>query len=405
LASKTLGFINGGNMIIAGDIGSARSYMGIYKSDDKENPVLVFPSDAPKQYDSADYSSLESMMEAFLQAANVNEPIYAGCFAISGQPENGYIIGLNWKFSEEQLCDFWVEHCWKKKIGECDEAQFKQLPIVRLVNNMEAIDFKLLESGELVELNDEANTANDKDKFGRPFKRALIGVRGGLGEALFYWGRPPSKSFDPEMFNTSPSEGEHANFAPSSKEEVELLNYFLEHPKYLEVPELVTYRDVLSEKGIVSMYQFFKHKTGGNKAVAPDVEKLIGDNNIKSAAREIIIKALEKKNALCERAIDLFLSIYGAEAGNLALKYYALGGVYIHAPITPPELVDKLIDKLKQGAFMQAFTRRATPQVVDLLKSIPVKFVKDANIRLHGAARRALNREPLAHVLYKKCKK
>jgi glucokinase len=396
-------------MIIAGDIGSTRSYLGIYKQDDKENQVLVFPSDAPKQYGSADYSSLDSMIEAFLQEANINELIYAACFAISGQPENGYIIGLDWKFSEEQLCDFWVEHCWKKRIGECDEAQLKQLPIVRLVHNMEAIDFnELLDSSKgLVELNDEANTANEnnKDKYGRPFNCALIGVRGGLGEALVYWGRPPGKSFDPERFNILPSEGGDANLAPSSKEEIELLNYFIEHPEHLEGPELVTYRDVLSEKGIVSMYQFFKHKTAGNETAAPDVEKLIDDNNIKSAAREIIRAALEEKNALCERAIDLFFSIYGAEAGNLALRYYARGGVYyIHGSITPPELVDKLIDKVKQGAFMQAFTRRAKPQQVDLLKSIPVKFVRNFDIRLHGAARRALKKEPLARVLYKKCK-
>ncbi|RKZ70265.1 MAG: hypothetical protein DRR19_33485 [Candidatus Parabeggiatoa sp. nov. 1] len=394
-------------MVIAGDIGSTRSYLGTYKPDDKENPVLVFPSDEPKQYDSADYSSLESMIEAFLQAANINEPIYAGCFGISGQPENGYIIGLDWKFSQDQLCEFLVEHSWKKKKGECDEAQIKQLPIVRLVNNMEGIDFnELLDSGELIELNDEANTANDKDKFGLPFKRALIGIRGGgLGEALVYWGRPPSRQYDPKKFNISPSEGGHANLAPSSKEEVDLLNYLLKHPEHLEGPEPVTYQEVLSENGIVSMYQFFKHKTGGNEATAPDVEKLIGDNNTKSAAREIVKMALEEKNALCKRAIDLFFSIYGAEAGNLALRYYARGGVYyIQDSITPPELVDKLIDKLKQGAFMQAFTRRATPQVVDLLKSIPVKFVKDANIRLHGAAQRALNKEPLARVLYNRCK-
>ncbi len=395
-------------MIIAGDIGSTGSLLGIYKQDENKNPVLVFPSDEPKQYASAVYSSMESMIEAFLKEANINETIYAACFAISGQPENGYIIGLNWKFSQEQLCEFWVEHSWKKKIGECDEANIKKLPVVKLVNNMEGIGLKLLESGGLVELNEKANPANEKnkDRNGLPFKRALIGVRGDLGEALVYWGKPPGRPFKPEKFNTSVSEGGHANLAPSSKKEVELINYLLEHPERLEHPELVTYRDVLSERGIVSMYKFFKEKTAGDGATTSDgLEKLISDKNIKSAAREIIKLALEEKNALCEQAIDLFFSIYGAEAGNLALRFYALGGVYyIHGSITPPELVDKLIDKVKHGAFMQAFTRRANPQIVDLLKSIPVKFVQDANIRLHGAARRALKREVLARVLYNKCK-
>jgi glucokinase len=100
----------------------------------------------------------------------------------------------------------------------------------------------------------------------------------------------------------------------------------------------------------------------------------------------------------------LFFSIYGAEAGNLALRYYARGGVYyIHGSITPPELVGKLIDKLKQGAFMQAFTRRSKPQVVDLLKSIPVKFVMNFDIRLHGAARRVFEQEPVARIIYERC--
>jgi glucokinase len=397
-------FTDVSNMVIAGYIGSTRSYLGIYKQDDNGNQALVFPSDEPKQYASADYPSMESMIEAFLKDANINETIYAACFGISGQPENGYIIGLDWKFSQDKLCDSWVEHSWKKKIEECNEAKIKELPIVRLVNNMEGIDFnKLLESSELVELNDDANITNDKDKFGVSFKSALIGVRGGLGEALVYWGKPPSRPFDEARFNISPSEGGHANFAPSRKEELELLNYLFEHPEYLEHPEVVTYHDVLSERGIMSIYQFVKNKTGGN---APnEVEKFIGDKNIKSATIEIFRAALEEKNALCDKAIDLFFSIYGAEAGNLALRYYAKGGVYyIHGSITPDELVGKLIDKLKHGTFMQAFTRRANPQLVDLLKSIPVKFVQNANIRLHGTARSALRKEALARVLYNNCK-
>jgi glucokinase len=162
--------------------------------------------------------------------------------------------------------------------------------------------------------------------------------------------------------------------------------------------ELVTYQDVLSERGIVSIYQFLKDKT--DSSGVDEVEKFIGENNIKSAAREIFKAGLRDKNTLCDKAIDLFFSIYGAEAGNLALIYYAKGGVYyIHGSITPPELVGKLINKIKHGTFMQAFTSRARPQLVDLLKSIPVKFVQDANERrIRGAARRALKKETVARV-------
>jgi len=384
-------------MVIAGDIGSKKSFLGIFQEDKEGKAALVYPNDKPKQDDTADYSSIDSLIKAFLQQANIKEPIYAACLGISGPPDKGYITGLSWDFSEEHLCDFWVKQVWQKTA--CDYAQKKR--VVTVINSMESIDFNdLFEFEQLIDINQPKVTTTAIE---HP-KCVLMGVRDDLGEALVSWGHPPTDPYGEERYVVSFSEGGHANFAPSSHLEIELINYLLAHPEHInEHSKVVTYQNVLSVKGMVCMYQFFKDKHSGDQNA---LEELIDKEDFTNAAKKIMIAALEKENTLCEQAIDLFFSIYGAEAGNLALKYYALGGVYyIHGSLTPPELIDKLVDKLKDkdGAFLQAFTRRAKPQVVDLLSSIPVKLVPSSNLRINGAARRALKKERIARVIYDRC--
>ena len=385
-------------MILAGDIGAKKSFLGIFQEDEEGEAILVFPSDGPKEDDTADYSSIDSLIETFLQQANVKEPIYAACLGISGPPDKGYITGLPWNFSEEYLCDFWVKQVWQK--AACEDA--KELRIVTVINSLEGIDFNgLLKSKLLHDINQPKTTTVEHPKC------ALMGVRDGLGEALVYWGHPPTDLHGEERYVVSFSEGGHANFAPSSNLEIELLNYLLTHPEHInEHSKVVTYQNVLSIKGMVCMYQFFKDKHGGDQNAPNGLEELINKEDFTNAAKKVMITALEKKNTSCEKAIDLFFSIYGAEAGNLALKYYALGGVYyIHGSLTPPELIGELVEKLKDtdGAFWQAFTRRAKPQIVDLLSSIPVKLVQSPNIRIYGAARRALKKKSIARIIYDGC--
>jgi len=386
-------------MVIAGDIGLGTSYLGIFKEEGQ--PVLEkYPNGTPilEKYKTQDYPSMEVLLEKFLQTANQG-PIDAACLGISGPVENkegkivGRVVGLPWELSEESLCNTLVQLSWQIKTG-CNDVAQKQR-IVKLVNSGDTIDFEGLLTSEdkLVSIKPGTSKLDDENKF-LPNNGALITVRNSLGEALISWRPPQDNRRGTETLRVSFSEGGHANFAPSSELEVELLNYLLEHPACLEQPKLVTYQQVLSVKGMVCMYQFFKdEKKIGNAAA--QVEKFIDQQDFGKAAEEIIKAALEDENALCLQVLDLFLSIYGAEAGNLALKYYALGGVYISITFAQQEdLMDKLINKIKQndGAFMQAFTRRAKPQIVDLLNSIPITFIKDPNIRIYGAAHIALDK-------------
>jgi glucokinase len=393
------------NKVIAGDIGYSRSYLGIFEEGNQNKPVLIYPNGKPQEYYTKEHPSMESLVKTFLQQANIKEPLSAACFGISGPPDKG-ITGLSWRISEEVLCDFWIKEVWNKT--KCDDA--KEQRIVTVINSLEGIYFDDLEEKSIV-LKDSNATVDHTDENSYTPKRALITVRGGLGEGLISWKRPPEDEFGEKRFFVSFSEGGHSNFAPSNRLEADLLIYLLDHPNYLEHPEhpeLVTYQQVLSEKGMVCMYQFFKDRNGGeDNNATEELKNAVAEQDYSRAAKEIFRAALEEKNALCVKVLNLFLSVYGAEAGNVALKNYATGSVYVSCTITPPELVDKLIDTMKQpdGAFLRSFTNRAKPKLVELLDSIPVKFVKDSEnrLRIDGAAQRALEKVHLARIIYDEC--
>jgi len=389
-------------MVVAGDIGSKNSFLGIFQEDEKGTPVLAkYPKrDEPilVKYPTTDYDNLESLVEAFLQQSGIEEPICAACFGISGPVSNGtgniVTKKSTWNLSEENLCDFLIKKSWKK--NACDGA--KEQHIVRVINSLEGIDFNgLLNSDKITALNQPNATEQTVIEHQRC---ALLGVRDNLGEALVHWGNLPNGD---EGYVVSFSEGGHSNFAPSSKEEVKFLNYLLEHSEYLDASELVTYQDVLSRKGIVSIYRFVQEEMKGQETL-DGLEELVKQEAFEEVAEKIMIAALNKENAVCEKAIDLFFSIYGAEAGNLALKYYARGGVYyIRGALTPQGLMDKLINKLQHGTFMRAFTRRAKGTARKLLESIPVKLIDYPRIRLFGAARLALDKEDIGCILHDRC--
>ena len=391
-------------MVIAGDIGSKNSILGIFHEDEKGMPVLAkYPKDSKKpilvKYPTTNYDNLESLVETFLQQSGIEEPICAACFGISGPVSNGkgHIIVTKestWNLSEDNLCDFLIKQSWKK--NECDGA--KEQRIVKVINSLEGIDFNaLLEFDKIIELNQPNTTEQTAVEHQRC---ALLGIRESVGEALVHWGHLANGD---EGYVLSFSEGGHCYFAPGSKEEVKFLNYLLKHPEMLDHSEIVTYQNVLSRKGIVSIYQFVQEGMKAENTVA-GLEELVEQKAFEEAAGKIMIAALKEEDAVCEKAIDLFFSIYGAEASNMALRYYALGGVYyLRGTLTPPELMDQFIKKLQQGTFMQAFTRRAKPEVQKLLESIPVKLVNYPDIRLYGAARLALNKEHIGCILQEGC--
>jgi glucokinase len=165
------------------------------------------------------------------------------------------------------------------------------------------------------------------------------------------------------------SEGGHTDFAPRNDLEVDLLNYLRVRHGH------VSYERVVSGPGLVNVFHFLRDTGRGTAPKWLTDEMTHGD-----PAAVISRTAIEGKCPLSEQALDLFISIYGAEAGNLALKAMATGGVFLGGGIAP-----KMLPKLAGPLFMQAFVGKGRMQA--LLEAIPVKVVVNEKTALLGAAR------------------
>jgi glucokinase len=225
---------------------------------------------------------------------------------------------------------------------------------VTLVNDLEAnaLGLGALETKDFAVLNEGVPDADGNT--------AIISAGTGLGEAGLH--------FEGTMRRPFASEGGHADFAPRNELEIELLRYLL--PQFRHV----SYERVLSGPGLLNIYRFLRDTGRAEEPVWLADEMNDGDP---SAA--ITRAALQGKSELCMRALDLFVSIYGAEAGNLALKVKATGGVFLGGGIAP-----RIIEQLKSPAFMEAFTAKG--RMRPLLEAVPVRVILNDMTALLGAA-------------------
>ena len=191
--------------------------------------------------------------------------------------------------------------------------------------------------------------------------QAVISSGTGLGEAGLYWDGKKHRPFA--------CEGGHSDFAPRNELEAELFRHLRE--KFGRV----SYERVLSGPGLLNIYEFLRDTRRGEETAALAEEMRRAD-----PAAVISRAALAGKYELCVKALDLFVSVYGAEAGNLALKMMATGGVFVGGGIAP-----KIIEKLKGPAFMEAFTAKGRMQ--PLLETMPVRVIMNEMTPLLGAAR------------------
>jgi glucokinase len=192
--------------------------------------------------------------------------------------------------------------------------------------------------------------------------RALISAGTGLGEAGLF--------FDAKGgYHPFPSEGGHTDFAPRNDLEMELLRYLLGRFEH------VSYERLLSGPGLHNIYEFLRDTGRGEEPAWLAEQIAAGDP---SAA--ISKSALEGTSEICVQALDIFVSLYGAEAGNLALKMLATGGVYVGGGIAP-----RIIRKLSSTAFMKSFAGKG--RLSNLLKEIPVRVITNDKTALLGAGR------------------
>jgi glucokinase len=328
-------------MILAGDIGATHSRLAGFAVESTHlKPVVeeTFPSRA--------YASLGEIVRAFVAAHQVH--IAHACFGIAGPVRHGRseAINLAWAVDAQQL------------------AQALGLATVWLINDLEANAY-----GAIALAPEDFATLNE----GSPAAEgnaAVIAAGTGLGEAGLYW--------DGKQHWPFASEGGHAGFAPSDAMQVELLQYL-----WSRFPH-VSWERVLSGPGLYNIYTFLRDTQRGVEPAWLREELRQGD-----AAAIISRAALAGTCELCVQALDLFVVLYGTEAGNLALKLMATGGVFVGGGIAP-----KIIDKLKEPTFMQAFYAQGRLQPV--LEAIPVRVILNDKTALYGAARCAVRRADAA---------
>jgi glucokinase len=224
-----------------------------------------------------------------------------------------------------------------------------------LLNDLEAAAYGIftLESQELFTLNQGVS--------GQRGNKVLIAAGTGLGEATLF--------DDGSDYHPSASEGGHGDFAPTDETQIDLLRHLIKKFRH------VSYERVVSGPGIASIYGFLRDN---GRLEEPDWLK----QKISAAEDMSVVishEGLTGSSAICVQALNLFVSVYGAEAGNLALRGKATGGVYIGGGIAP-----KILAKLEDGTFMRAFLDKG--RYLELLSGMPVRVILNDQAALQGAA-------------------
>ncbi len=321
-------------LILAGDVGGTNTRLGLFEVAGGRPRLLI-----EKTFLSKNYKGLENILEEFLSG---QRKIASACFGVAGPVTQEVVIATN--------LPWWIDIQSLQKI-----ISLKRVEVINdLVANaygisvLEKRDFEILNSGKIKKGN-----------------QALISAGTGLGEAILFW--------DGRQHVPSPSEGGHAEFGPRDHLELELFHYLSDRFDH------VSYERVLSGEGLSHIYQFLKDsKRFGSEPSW--LSKKMGEEDPAEVISEV---AQLKKNKLCAKALDLFASIYGAAAGNLALQVMAIGGVYVGGGIAP-----KIIWKLKDGTFMKAFKDKG--RLSHIVVHIPVKVIMNERTALLGAAFRAM---------------
>jgi glucokinase len=325
-------------MIIAGDIGGTKTNVALFEA----GQGVVGSPLAQQSYPSARYGSLEEILTDFVRQ-HPRARITHACFGVAGPVVRGHIDATNlaWKVHDVKLAE---------AIG---------VPSVRLINDLEATAYGIGELGP-----EQLYTLNEGEGE-RTGHRALIAAGTGLGMAAIY--------FDGAGFLPMPSEGGHIDFAPRNGREFEMLTYLHE-----QIGGRVSYERVLSGMGLFNIYSFLRDRGHGEEPAWLAEEIRTGD-----PAAAISHAALAGRSELAATTLEIFVEVYGAMAGNLALLLKSVGGLYIGGGIAP-----KIMPKLTDGTFMRNYGDKG--RMSGLVNSIPVRVILDDKTALYGAARCAL---------------
>lgn len=314
--------------LMAGDIGGTKTYLALFSLKDG-----VLELDRGAVFVNAGYGGPEEIIDKFLEGEGRLE---SAAFGLACPVENNRctLTNLNWVVDGPAL---------RERFG---------IGALALVNDLVAIgwgigllseeDFSVLQAG-----------------IRKPGNAALIAAGTGLGEAMLFW--------DGLKHLPSPSEGGHVEFGPRNELEIELLRYLA--GKYGHV----SYERIVSGPGLENIYEFMAAKQGN------EPQRLKARFMAEGIASVVSDEAMNGTDRNCRDALSLFTAVYGAEAGNLALKTMSLNGVYLGGGITP-----KILKSLSSGNFMEAF--RDKGRFGKLMSEIPVYAILNDRTGLMGAA-------------------
>ncbi len=317
-------------MILAGDVGGTKVDLALFKfTEGKLTPYRE------KRYPAREYSGLEEIVREFMGADKTS----AACFGVPGPVREGRLrlTNLPWTLDSREL------------------AADLDIDYVFLINDLEANGYGIaeLDATQIYTLSE-----GDPRQIGN---RALISAGTGLGQCFMVW--------DGRHHTPYPSEGGHCDFAPRNEDEIDLLRFLRQ--KY---NGRISFERVVSGQGLTNIYEFLREVRGIEEPAWLAERMATEDPN--AVITEL---AMAAKSEICEKTTDMFVSAYGAEAGNLALKILSVGGLYLGGGIAP-----RILEKLKDGTFLKAFADKG--RLSQLLVNTPVRVILESRIAVVGAA-------------------
>lgn len=319
-------------MILAGDIGGTNARLAYFQA---QNGSLRLVSE--RVFPSREHKELGEIVTKFLDDSSTRPNV--ACFGVAGPVRNGRVetSNLPWVIEQSRL------------------AKQIHLPSTLLIDDFEASAWGVgaLSAGDFVALNPASGPAVGN--------QAVIAPGTGLGEAGLFW--------DGKHHQVFACEGGHTDFAPQGDLQIELLRFLKARFGH------VSYERILSGPGLVNVYEFLCESGCGEESPEFSAQLQKGD-----AAATISRAALNGSSTLAEKALDVWVAVYGAEASNLALKVMTTGGLFLAGGISP-----KILSKLTGPIFMQAFLDKG--RMRPLVESIPVQVVTNEKAGLLGAAR------------------
>jgi glucokinase len=322
-------------MILGGDIGGTHTRLAVF--DDDGQRAAGSAAEPLHTYPSREHTGLGVIVRRFLDETGAK--VSAACFGVAGPVQNGRSVATNlpWIIDAADLARELGARTW-------------------VINDLEATAWGIgaLAPGELAELLPGSPHAVGNI--------AVIAAGTGLGEAALYW--------DGQQHHPFATEGGHGNFGPEEPVEIELLRWLQER-----FGGHVSWERVVSGMGIVSLYEFLRDTGRGEEPAWLADAMQAGD-----PGAAITAAALDGKSPLAAETLRRFVALYGCEAGNLALKVMATGGVYLGGGIAP-----RILPALRDGGFRDRFLAKG--RMRPLLEAMPVHVVLNDHAALLGAGR------------------